>query len=182
MDKITLSGYTIMGLTNMENNKKSLYIETTIPSYATSRESSDVVIAARQALTKRFWNEERIKYDLYVGQDVIDECKFGDPEASRKRLDFIKGITVLPKTNEITALAAIYLGLLNIPDRAKSDCIHLATCVQDKIDFLLSWNCTHLGFKSYVKVVEYNTKNGLWTPLLVTPDYLLVLEDEEETL
>jgi hypothetical protein len=39
-----------------------------------------------------------------------------------------------------------------------------------------------LGFNSYVKVVGYNTKNGLWTPLLVTPDYLLPLEDEEERL
>jgi hypothetical protein len=32
------------------------------------------------------------------------------------------------------------------------------------------------------EVVEYNTKKGLWILLLVTPDYLLVLEDEEEIL
>jgi hypothetical protein len=162
--------------------KKSLYVETTIPSYATARESSNLVIAARQFLTKQFWDQERDKYDLFVGQDVIDECKLGDMEAAHKRLDFISGITILPKTDEITDLAAIYLNLLNIPDRAKSDCVHLAVCVHFKIDYLLSWNCTHLGFNSYVKVVNHNTGKGLWTPLLVTPDYLLDLVNEEETL
>jgi phage-related protein len=37
------------------NMKKSVYIESTIPSYATARESADVIIIAHQALTKLFW-------------------------------------------------------------------------------------------------------------------------------
>ncbi|MDR2759376.1 MAG: type II toxin-antitoxin system VapC family toxin [Spirochaetaceae bacterium] len=164
----------------MVNEKKTLYIETTIPSYATSRESSNLVIAARQFLTKRFWEEEYDNYQLYTSQYVIDECKLGDPEAARRRLNFLLGIAVLPRTKTITELAAAYFNLLKIPGRAKSDCFHLATCVIVKIDYLLSWNCTHLGFASYVKAVEYNNKRGLWTPLLVTPDYLLNLADHEE--
>ncbi|MDR0452429.1 MAG: hypothetical protein LBH15_05250 [Treponema sp.] len=48
------------------------------------------------------------------------------------------------------------------------------------IDYLLTWNCTHLGFNSYVKAMAYNGKYGLWTPLLVTPDYLLDLAQNEE--
>ncbi|MDR3147248.1 MAG: hypothetical protein LBU00_02585 [Treponema sp.] len=83
-----------------------------------------------------------------------------------------------PRTKKANMLAAV-TGL-RAGEILGLQVLHLATCVEDKIDFLLSWNCTHLGFRSYVRVVEYNAKNGLWTPLLVTPDYLLALEDEEE--
>jgi hypothetical protein len=165
----------------MTDEKKSLYIETTIPSYATSRESINLVVAARQFLTKQFLEQERDNYQLYTSQYVIDECKLGDPEAAKRRLNFMAGIVVLPPTDEIAELAYVYFNILQIPDRAKIDCFHLATCVIAKIDYLLSWNCVHLGFTSYVKAVGYNSKHGLWTPLLVTPDYLLnlVYDDEE---
>jgi hypothetical protein len=166
----------------MENKKKSVYIETTIPSYATSKVSSDIVIASRQFLTKRFFEEESQKYELYTSQYVIDECELGDPEAAKRRLDFISGMKILPKTDKISDLAKIYFNLLQIPERAKADCSHLAICVTTKLDYLLSWNCIHLGFNSYIKVVEYNTKHSLWIPLLITPDYLLDLTNEEEAL
>jgi hypothetical protein len=166
----------------MENTKKSLYIETTIPSYATSRQSSNIVIAARQFLTKRFWEEERENYELYTSQYVIEECSLGDPEAAKRRLAFISEIEVLPKIDEIADLAKIYFNLLQIPERSIADCFHLAVCVITKLDYLLSWNCTHLGFNSYIKVLDYNTKHELWSPLLITPDYLLNLSSEEEEL
>lgn len=101
---------------------------------------------------------------------------FGDREAAQKRLDLIAGIPVLPKTVEIAALAETYQKLLGIPDRAKTDCVHLASCVLARMDFLLSWNCKHLGLTAYVKAREYNEKQGLWTPLLVTPEHFVDLK------
>jgi hypothetical protein len=56
----------------------------------------------------------------------------------------------------------------------------LAICVIAKIHFLLSWNCTHLGINAYLKVRDYNETQGLWTPLLITPENLINLEDEEK--
>ncbi|MDR0452428.1 MAG: hypothetical protein LBH15_05245 [Treponema sp.] len=91
----------------MAGEKKSLYVETTIPSYATSRGSSNLVIAARQFLTKQFWEQERKEYQLYTSQYVLDECRFGDSEAAQKRLDFMAGIAVLPRTKAIAELAEI---------------------------------------------------------------------------
>jgi hypothetical protein len=163
----------------MEEAKKSLYIETTIPSYATSRGSSKVLMSTRQLVTKQFWEKERGNYRLYTSEYVIDECSDGDPEAARKRLDFLLGITVLPKTDEIANLAQIYFKILPIPEKAKTDCFHLATCVISKIDYLLSWNFAHLSYDTYVKVTEYNIKHGLWTTVLISPDYLLDKEEEE---
>jgi hypothetical protein len=163
----------------MENGKKSVYIESTIPSYATARESKDVIVAAHQAETKLFWERERQKYDLYVSQYVIAECSLGDPDAARRRIDFIRGITVLPNSGELDKLAFIYQKLLNIPESAKTDCSHLAVCIVNEIDYLLTWNCTHLGLNAYLTVREYNEKQGLWMPLLVTPEYFISIDMEE---
>jgi hypothetical protein len=164
----------------MENERKSLYIESTIPSYATARESKDVIKAARQSITKLFWEQERHNYELVVSQYVIDECSLGELEAAQKRLDFLSGIPILEKSEKIDELAVIYQKLLNIPDRAKTDCFHLAICVIARIHFLLTWNCAHLGINAYLKVREYNEKYGLWTPLLITPENLINLEESEE--
>jgi hypothetical protein len=164
----------------MENRKKSVYLETTIPSYITARKSRDVIKAARQSMTKLFWEQERHKYELVSSQYVIDECSLGDTEASQKRLEFLSGILILEKSEKIDGLAAIYQNLLGIPDRSKTDCFHLAICVIARIHFLLSWNCAHLGINTYLKVRDYNEEQGLWTPLLITPENLLNFEDEEK--
>ena len=68
--------------------------------------------------------------------------------------------------------------LLSIPDKAKIDCFHLATCVVAKIEYLLSWNCTHLGMHTFSKIQKYNIKQGLYTPLLITPEALLEIREE----
>ena len=43
----------------MIEEKKGLYLESTIPSYITARETKDVIKAARQSMTKLFWEQER---------------------------------------------------------------------------------------------------------------------------
>jgi hypothetical protein len=105
----------------MEDEKKSLYLESTIPSYITAKESNDVIKAARQSMTRLFWDQERDKYRLVVSQYVIDECKLGNLEASQKRLALITNIPVLDGSEEVNRLATIYQNLLGIPDKAKTD-------------------------------------------------------------
>jgi hypothetical protein len=152
---------------------KSVYIETTIPSLAVSRPSRDTIIAGRQAATLHFWENERHKYDLYVSQFVIDECSLGDANAAKQRLDFIKNIPLIPHSEQVVKLAYDYYHLLGIPDRAKTDCFHLAACVIAELDNLLSWNCAHLGIYTFAKIKGYNEKRGLFTPLLLTPEALI---------
>jgi hypothetical protein len=158
---------------------KSLYIETTIPSLAASRPSRDTIIAGRQAVTSLFWENERHKYDCYVSQYVIDECALGDADAAARRLTLIKGIPVIPKSEQISLLADTYQKLLGIPERAKIDCFHLASCVVAEMDYLLSWNCTHLGIETFVRIQRHNEKQGLSTPLLLTPEALMEIEETE---
>jgi hypothetical protein len=154
----------------MDEAKKSVYIESTIPSYATARESSNALNLIRCAMTRDFWEYERHKYRLYVSQIVVEECGKGDPEAVRRRLNLIDGIENMEEPVGLQGLVAVYRDLLGIPDRAAPDCTHLAYCVLHEIDFLLTWNCKHLGPVTRDRAQAYNNKHGLWTPLLVTPE------------
>jgi hypothetical protein len=154
-----------------DKEKKSAYIESTIPSYATARPSSNILNTIRKAQTETFW-QIRDRFKLWVSQDVLDEISGGDKDAAQRRLEFVKGIELLPEPNGLDALADTYQALLGIPDRAKQDCFHLAYCVLNRIDYLLSWNCAHLGPVAQDKARSYNDKNGLWTPLLVMPEIL----------
>jgi hypothetical protein len=159
--------------------KKGLYIESTIPSYVTGGDSNVPLTFARQELTRNFWEQERDKFNLYVSAYVIEECGDGDPDAAKRRLDFIVGLQIFPKTTEIKELAAVYQKVLGIPDDAKMDSFHLAVCVLNRVDYLLTWNCTHFGPASQIKTKTYNDAYGLWTPALVTPEtiYSFMKED-----
>jgi hypothetical protein len=164
----------------MENIRRSVYIETTIPSYAVAKASRDLITAHRQAITRLFWENERQNYDLFTSQFVIDECSRGDKEAAKRRIELIKDLTLIPENEAIADLAETYFNFLEIPKRSKTDCFHLAVCVDAKIHYLLSWNCTHIGMVSYAKVYEYNKRHNLWTPEFLTPEMLMEFEREKD--
>jgi len=154
----------------MEGLKKSVYIETTIPSVITARPSRDIGSLYRQTVTRDFWDNERHKYDLYVSEYVIEECEKGDRDAAKRRLDLIKDVPSLLKSKNTENLAEEYFRHLTIPARAKTDCFHLAICVIEEMDFLLSWNLIHLGNDMFLKVYDFNQERGLKTPRLIDPD------------
>jgi len=62
--------------------KPKLYLETTMPSYLTSRPSRDLIIAGHQQITREWWGRREKQFDIYLSQLVIDEARMGDAEAS----------------------------------------------------------------------------------------------------
>ena len=161
--------------------KKSVYIETTIPSLITARPSNNIIELSRQYIAKDFWENERRKYDLYISRYVFGECERGDKDAAKRRLELIKDIQLLPVTKEAIKLAEEYFEFLDIPQSAKTDCFHLAVCVVNEIDFLISWNMTHLGTPTYSKILLFNGNRNLWLPQLLTPDvFMKVMEKERK--
>jgi hypothetical protein len=84
---------------------ESIYIETTIPSYLTARQTNDIIKMSRQIQTRNFWDNERQKYKLYISQFVYDECCKGNKEASLRRIEAIEGIEYLTAGEECFELA-----------------------------------------------------------------------------
>ena len=79
--------------------KKTVYIETSIPSYLTAKPSRDVRASAWQQLTWQWWQEVRPCYDLFTSELVIVEASGGDPNAAARRLEALEGIPELPIDN-----------------------------------------------------------------------------------
>jgi hypothetical protein len=163
----------------MDTKKPTLYVETTIPSYATARDSLDLLKLHRQVITRAFWRDERHRFRLCTSEAVRIECNEGDPDAARRRVEFLNGIEEYTVTEKEKNLAAVYQKLLRIPEASAVDCTHLAVCALCRVDYLLTWNCAHLGEVAQEQTRIYNDKNGLWTPRMVTPETIVRFLQED---
>lgn len=159
-----------------QRNKKriSVYIETTIPSYLTSRLSTDLEKYYRQIKTRDWWERIFPKVDAVISDYVLDEARAGDPDAAKRRLEVLRGIKILDKTDEITVLARELQFKLKIPPRARVDAFHLAYAVVYQVDYVLSWNFEHIvGGPVKRTFAEIGQQLGIVMPTLCTPEELM---------
>jgi hypothetical protein len=157
----------------------SVYLETTIPSYLTAWRSPDLVMAARQQLTREWWDDRRAAFDLYVSELVLLEASAGDPDAAARRLEILDGIPLLePKENSDEIVEAL-VDALALPDRAAADAAHIALCVVNGIDFLLTWNFTHIANAAYRPAIDAVCRSfGYQIPVICSPEELMEPKDE----
>jgi len=153
--------------------KPSLYLETTIPSVLTARPTNSLRNSYQQSITREWWDTKRNDFSLFASIYTWRECERGDPEAAKRRLEVLKNISLYPTSKKVEDLSLEYIKLLSIPEKSWVDAFHLATCVVHQIDYLLSWNCTHLGSASSDKVSFYNHQHGLFVPILTTPEIFI---------
>ena len=153
---------------------EKVYIETTIPSYLTSKPSDDVVAAARQLITKDWWENESPSYDLYVSGVVRVECNKGDFHAAKKRISVLEGIPNLELNDEIALLAQKIFEKLSIPYKARDDALHIAIACFHDIDYLLSWNFKHIVNASMIRKLRNLIDQTDYTmPQICTPEELI---------
>ena len=124
--------------------KKSVCIETSIPSYQTSRPSRDVRATAWRKIAGQWWGEARADYELFTSELVIVEASAGNPEAAARRLEVLRGIAELPVDKEVQELADQLISKGGIPSAAEADALHVAVAAVHCIDYLLTWNFRHI--------------------------------------
>ena len=153
--------------------KQRLYMETTIPSYLTSRPSRDLIIAGHQQVTKEWWDKRRGAFEIYISQLVIDEAGAGDPSAARERMVVLRGLAVLDITPEVGDLASAILASGVLPRKAATDAAHIAIAAVHGIDFLLTWNCVHIANAVLAKDIAKICRQYDWeSPVICTPEEL----------
>jgi hypothetical protein len=158
----------------------TVYIETSIISYLRQKPSLQVITAARQLLTHRWWNDERAKYELVASQYVIDEASTGDPILAAGRLLALDGIPLLPHDPEIPRIAKEIMALGVLPPKAQVDALHIAAVAHHRVKYLLTWNCTHIAnAKILPRIHRLLTDLAIPIPNICTPEELL--GDDPET-
>lgn len=153
---------------------KTVYIETSVVSYLTSKPSRDLIIAAHQQITTNWWEDVLFQnFKPCISEAVIDEAGQGDPSAAEKRLSKLAGIHILPTSSETRELATAYLHCLSLPQSAGLDAVHLAIAVLNDVDYLVSWNCKHIANGRIIHLVQKENKlRNLPTPIICTPQEL----------
>ena len=158
---------------------RKVYLETTIPSYLAAKASRDLIIAAHQQITQDWWQTAHEKFDLYISEAVLYEVRAGDPEAIERRLRFIENLPVLAVNADVRALTEHYDKTLGLSGKARADIPHFAYAVSYQVDYLVTWNCTHIANGEMIRrLLKVNSKLNRPTPLIVTPEEILEsLED-----
>ena len=149
---------------------ETVYIETTVVSLLVARPSRDPIIAAHQQITRRWWQERRVRFDCVTSEEVVREASQGDPEMSRLRLEALAGMPVLPVAEAALRLAEEVLREGILPRQAVSDAIHASVASSEGIQTLLTWNCRHLANPLILRQLRaFMNARGLLLPEVCTP-------------
>lgn len=155
------------------DTRSSVYIETSVIGYATSWPSTNVLTAAKQAISRSWFQESAGEYQIYVSQPVLIEISSGDPKAAQERLDFVADFIPLEATAEAFALAGHLLDAHALPEKAAVDALHIAISAISGIDYLLTWNCKHIANVTMRHTIERTCRlQGFEPPLICTPEEL----------
>jgi len=153
--------------------KAKVYVETTVVSYLTARRTRDPIAVAHQAVTRRWWRRRK-RFDLYCSQVVVREAGEGDAQAAQRRLAALKGLPSLQTTDAVKGLAAALVTAAALPKKATEDALHIALATVHGMDYLLTWNCTHIAnaqIRNVVAAVAYD--HGYGVPVICTPEELM---------
>ena len=151
-----------------------VYIETSVVSYLTARTSGDLVTAAHQRVTAEWWQCRRNDFELVISDLVLDEAGRGDREQARQRLEILAPLARLELTEAARDLAREILVSGVLPTKALNDALHIAISAVHDVDYLLTWNCTHIAnAELFVRIEAACNRLGYILPILCTPEELL---------
>ncbi len=154
--------------------KPRLYIESSVISYYTARPSRDLIAAGHQQITQQWWSQQLSWYEPYISEVVREEITRGDPAAVESRLQAVQSFARLAVTPDVTRLARKYYAALDLPDKARLDALHLALAVYHGMDYLVSWNFTHIvGARPRGIIQRINYRLHMETPVICTPEELI---------
>lgn len=102
------------------------------------------------------------------------EARAGDAGAARLRLDALDGIPVLAISQESELLAEKLIEHGSLPPKAAVDAVHIATAVTNGVDYLLTWNCTHIANAAMPHRIDAICRQSGYEPIvLCTPEELM---------
>lgn len=158
-------------------SKPRVYIETSVISYLTSRPSSNEGVRGCQYFTRYWWeNFAEQQFELVSSPIVQQEVSLGDKEASQKRLDVLKKLTLLDAPKEI--LDSFSDDLINagaLPLKARIDSFHIAITAINGVQYLATWNFKHIANINKIPLIQQVCKKaGYQPPILCTPQQLLM--------
>ena len=159
--------------------KQTVYIESSVISYLTSRLHRDVIIAGRQAITLDWWENQRNRFELRISVLVEEEISKGDSTAAQQRLEKVTEIQSLSISDEATRIAALLLAEKAVPKGSEEDALHIGIAAAQGADFLLTWNFKHINnAETKAAITRLVESAGYACPQLCSPEELGGMSDD----
>ena len=117
-------------------------------------------------------------FEVYISQFVLDEASAGDADAAARRLALLGSFPLLDAMPEALELAGALAARGAIPPRKAADAAHIAVATVHHMQFLLTWNCTHLANAEILAQVQAICAGlGYAAPIVCTREEWLAGQD-----
>jgi predicted nucleic acid-binding protein len=149
--------------------RPTVYLDTNI--FSTLFYDGGIVTGlAQKVAIQEWWRYERPHFSIYTSAVAEAELKRGHFHGQRHALAACRRSTFLCITGAMVALARELIEQQIVPEPQNDDALHLAAACVGGMDYLMTWNHSHLAnpntlrkLLSYIKKVDYTY------PLLVDP-------------
>jgi len=114
-------------------------------------------------------------YKVYISDVTVAEVT-ATPDLHRRNqiIKLTKNIPVLLTSKGTKDLAQGYITQEIIPEKHMEDALHVAIASLNKIDFFVTWNCTHIANAHKRKKIRlYNAVAGIFCPEIVLPEEII---------
>ena len=93
----------------------------------------------------------------------------------------LKGLEILAFTDGVAGAAELLVRERVMPEPAvEGDALHVAFCMVHRVDYLMTWNQKHLANpRKRTHMAVIGARMGMLVPEIVTPDLMIVEEDNE---
>lgn len=150
--------------------KPTVYVETSVVSYLTSRLSNNTLKLSRQQATRHLWDEYFDCFEFIVSDLVVAEIERGDAEEVKQRNQTVVNLTTLETTSASNRLARILIDSGALPQKSWTDAQHISIATVHSLDYLISWNFKHIVNESKREYIYKVCRNaGYSTSCLCTP-------------
>ncbi len=104
----------------------------------------------------------------------MQEISAGNPELAQRRLEIVRGLSVLAVTQEATELAERLVQQGPLPPKAQVDALHIGVAAVQGMEYLLTWNCKHIANAQMRNQIERICRGmGYEPPVMCTPEELM---------
>ncbi|MFZ3064995.1 MAG: PIN domain-containing protein [Nitrospirota bacterium] len=150
------------------------YLDTTVFNFVFAESDTE-----KKEITLKFFKDLPLIADgVYISDEVVREISRA-PEPRKSQLEgLIRGTNpfLLEIDLEIEELAERYISEGIIPEKYRSDAIHIATAVINGIDVIVSWNFEHIvKLKTRVMVDGVNKLLGYHEIQICSPEEVVEL-------
>ena len=120
--------------------RQRTYLDASVPSAYHDARAPD-----RQRLTREFWSGRLLEFEAVISEVVLQEI-LDTPAIEKRQLlrDLIDDFAVLDFDDEARSLSSEFMRRGIFPARYVADAQHVAIAVVNGVDYLCSWNFTHL--------------------------------------